>query len=264
MVSAAVVVSAARRGIDVSGVRFGRLTAVERVGSKPGAGAVWRCACDCGAEKLALCGILRAGLVRSCGCMEEENRRSSDRCATHGHTKRGVVSPDYRCYCSMMSRCNTRTATGFALYGGRGIYVCARWRESFESFLADMGHRPSKSHSIDRIDNDGSYTCGKCEECTAKGAPANCRWADKATQARNRSNTHFVTIGGETLCLTDWVKRLSVPLGRYRKRVRMGWDDVTALTKPIIPYSERRLFGRAVAPQEDGATRSHDRPPSAP
>lgn len=56
-----------------------------------------------------------------------------------------------------------------------GITVCERWRDSFENFLADMGERPSKAHSIDRFPNrDGNYE------------PGNCRWATAIEQSRNR------------------------------------------------------------------------------
>lgn len=79
----------------------------------------------------------------------------------------------------MRDRCRNPRASAYALYGGRGISVCARW-DKFENFLADMGERPGGPkgsvgyHSLDRIDNDGNYEAG------------NCRWATPSEQRRNQ------------------------------------------------------------------------------
>jgi hypothetical protein len=76
----------------------------------------------------------------------------------------------------MIDRCHNPSAPTFASYGGRGIAVCDRWRESFAAFVADMGERPAGT-TIDRIDNDRGYE------------PGNCRWASMAVQSRNRRST---------------------------------------------------------------------------
>jgi hypothetical protein len=75
----------------------------------------------------------------------------------------------------MNARCYYPKASEYARYGGRGITVCDRWRESYEAFLADVGRKPSRAHSIDRFpDVDGNYE------------PGNVRWATAKEQADNR------------------------------------------------------------------------------
>lgn len=93
-----------------------------------------------------------------------------------------------------------------------------------------MGAKPSLKHSIDRVNNDGSYTCGKCDDCVAKGAPMNCRWADAKTQQRNTRKNTLLTFRGERLCVAEWCDRLNLNTKMVRSRLRRGWSVEAALT----------------------------------
>lgn len=96
--------------------------------------------------------------------------------------------PLYSIYKGMRSRCNSKSSVGYNNYGGRGIKVCNGWSgiNGFVVWKNDMGGRPSKKHSIDRIDVNGNYSCGHCEECVEMGWDANCRWATVHTQSANK------------------------------------------------------------------------------
>lgn len=119
----------------------------------------------------------------------------------------------------MRQRCNCPTAHNYKHYGGKGIKICERWND-FANFLADMGHRPSPKHSIDRIDNTKGYE------------PGNCRWATQAEQVRNYCRTKFVTRDGVTLCLKDWAIKLGLQYSSFTARLRKGWTFEEAIAAP--------------------------------
>lgn len=93
-------------------------------------------------------------------------------------------TPTYSSWAAMKTRTTNPRSSRWGYYGGRGIKVCARW-QSFAAFYEDMGDRP-EGMTLDRIDVNGNYSCGKCEECVTHGWPMNCRWTDWNTQVRNR------------------------------------------------------------------------------
>ena len=159
--------------IDLTGKKFGRLMVLHPI--RGGKRILWECLCDCGNITKTSGPRLNRGETQSCGCLQKE--KQSDRISlsniVHGHNKKGHQSLTHKSWTSMLHRCRCATYTGFNYYGGRGIKVCERWQK-FESFLADMGERPSKNYSIDRIDVNGDYE------------PKNCRWATKSQQQRNK------------------------------------------------------------------------------
>jgi hypothetical protein len=160
--------------IDITGLRFGRLTAVRLLGSE-NKRRIWLTRCACGAEISAMLGNLIRGNTKSCGCLKIEMATARlPHPVKHGHSTKQVKrrSPTYRSWLAMKARCLNPKNKRFADYGGRGIAVCKRWLV-FENFLADMGERPA-GMTLDRIDNDIGYE------------KTNCRWADSQTQSTNK------------------------------------------------------------------------------
>jgi hypothetical protein len=120
----------------------------------------------------------------------------------------------------MKSRCENPNNQDFALYGGRGISVCDRWRHSFEAFLADMGKRPFPRATIERKDTNGNYE------------PLNCVWAAQKTQTRNKRANRLVTINGVTKCLGEWCEAYGRDYRLVHHRIKTGWAPEAALSTP--------------------------------
>jgi hypothetical protein len=174
------------RSLEI-GERFTRLTVIKRLPKRPDLGAEYLCRCDCGTLKRVRGSTLLAGTTKSCGCWKRDKAREHAirdlPGTTHGGASKENPHPLYVTWSVMRARCRTNS-----YYAGRGITVCERWNArgtGFPAFLEDMGDRP-EGYTLDRIDNDGNYSCGKCSECLEKGWPANCRWATWTEQAWNK------------------------------------------------------------------------------
>lgn len=203
--------------IDITGERYGRLLVIGPFKTE-GKRRRWLCRCDCGTECFIALYHLRGGRTVSCGCRLREIQTSGQ--ATHGHARGGSLTTTYRCWTAIQQRCHNLNNVGYADYGGRGIRMCDRWRNSFQAFLADMGAKPA-GHQIDRIDSDGNYE------------PDNCRWVTPRVNNRNRRSVRWIEFEGRTQTLTDWAAELGISAGALFQRLASpSWSLERALTTP--------------------------------
>ena len=192
--------------------RFGRLVIVAELPRQRDRGGNlrrWvRVRCDCGNLKDSMLSNLTNGSTISCGCSR----------LIHGHSRRGQTTPEYSIWSAMIQRCSKN---GHHNYAGRGINVCDRWL-IFDNFIQDMGVRPDKTYTIERLDNQLGYD------------PLNCQWASRAQQARNKRTNRYIEHDGKRMTIADWADFLGVNRRTLHARiVDYGWPIDRALSEGV-------------------------------
>ena len=143
----------------------------------------------------------------------------------HGLSK----TPEYYIWSAMRQRCENPKDLGYYNYGGRGIGVCVEWKE-FVNFYNDMGVRPSGSHQIDRIDNEGDYT------------PENCHWVTITENMNNRRSSVFFTYNGVEKTLKQFSRQYKIPYKTLWARIHITkWSIGKALTTPLNSVKKNYL-----------------------
>lgn len=181
----------------MTGLVFGSLTVVNRASNSVNGHVRYLCRCSCGIARVVDGSALRTGRSQSCGCKKGEV--ISRKVKKHGMRN----TTEYFIWTTMKARCYNKHHKHFAEYGGRGIVMCDRWRDSFEEFYRDMGPRPSPKLSIERLRNHLGYY------------PGNCKWGTKTEQSRNRRNVVL------TLHLAREVQRVRVRGGNVAEWARL-------------------------------------------
>lgn len=201
--------------IDRVGRKYGRLTVVALAGKKPGGRWYWvvQCSCNSPPKTVSTSDLSR---TKSCGCLADEVRRTNN--LRHGMRR----TPEYQAWQDMKNRCYRDKTKRFERWGGRGIRVCKKWRNSFEAFYKDVGPRPSPLHTLDRENNDGHYE------------PGNVRWATPEQQAGNKSNAKLLRYKGRVMCAKAWARELGLKYSLVIVRLRRGWSAYRTLSTP--PY----------------------------
>lgn len=156
-------------------------------------------------------------------CNDCQRKIKNNKLTKHGHThkknNRCVKSKTYISWDGMKQRCYNVNHKAYFRYGGKGILVCSRWKNSFVNFLKDMGEKP-EGLSLDRIDNEGNY----CKE--------NCRWATRKQQQNNTRKNRLISIDGTTKTAQEWCDFYNVDWNMVRGRIKRGIEPKKAFCKP--------------------------------
>lgn len=217
---------------DLTGKKFGRLTAIHRVENIDRA-TVWLFKCDCGKEKeIRLTQVLYPNHPKrtySCGCLNDELKRAR---AKHGAARNyhnTVLSGEYKSWQEMKYRCLNKNSMSYRHYGGRGITVCDRWLHSFENFLSDMGRKPGAQYSIDRVDNNGNYE------------PGNCRWATPMEQGGNTRCNKWIEYKGERMIQNDWARKFGMTTKLFFQRMKRDGLSISEIENRYAKHTRIKL-----------------------
>ena len=157
----------AHNRIDISGKRFGRLTAIRCLYTDSHRKSIWECICLCGNRANVAYGNLVSFTSKSCGCYRNQVRSAV-------HRKHGMYGTSiYGVWQRMKQRCLNKKTKDYGIYGGRGISIYRPWL-NFKNFLMDVGQKPNSKYTLDRINTNGNYE------------PGNVRWATRKEQCCNR------------------------------------------------------------------------------
>lgn len=198
---------------DLTGKRVSKLTVISLFPKKPGIN--WLCKCDCGKECVRTTSLINDTKHpnKSCGCASWVGVTKFE----HPHKLKlhGVIG-------AIISRCYRPANNRYKSYGGRGITVCAEWKNSRTAFFEwaiATGYKPGLT--IDRKNNNGNY------------CPDNCRWTTNAEQQANTTKTRRLTWNGETLTITEWAYRLGVARAVLVGRIDKQWTNERIFTQPF-------------------------------
>lgn len=209
---------------DLTGQRFGKLTAIRSYYDSSKKVTFWECVCDCGNTTAVRANRLVHHRTNSCGCLRAESNNHKK--TTHGMSKTHL----YNAWHSMKARCYNKNDVRYARYGGRGINVCDEWKQSFDAFKHwALANGYQEGLTLDRINNDEGYY------------PNNCRWVCTAVQNNNRGVSINITYDGKTQNLKDWCNELGVPYMRVWQRIKKyGYSFEEAIAEPSHNRSGKR------------------------
>ena len=206
--------------MDLTSNRYGRLVVLSGGVRTSNNKVAWICRCDCGNMKKVSGENLKTGHVKSCGCLKSDLLSIRNKLMSTTHGESNGKSSEYYSWVSMRKRCLNPKHKSYKDYGGRGIAICERWN-SYDNFIFDMGRKPTKSHSIERIDNNKGYS------------PENCKWGTKEEQSNNQRSNRILEWNGQSMTLSKWAKKRKMSTAILSYRLKRGWSIHDALFRPV-------------------------------
>lgn len=203
------------KAIDITGQKFGKLTAIKLHHIKRYESCTkryWLCKCECGNSAIVSQGQLTCGKTKSCGCMQSLYFETKHKMA---HTRL------YNTWENMRKRCYKKQDKHYKWYGARGIKTCEEWKNDFVPFMNwALNNGYNEKLTLDRIDVNKDYT------------PENCRWVNWITQQRNKRSNHLLTYKNKTLCISEWADIYNINRSTLSYRIKKGWSIEKALNTP--------------------------------
>jgi len=203
--------------VDITGIKFNRLTAVKFIEFGKSKMPRWEFKCDCGKIVVIFKREAVSGGTKSCGCFMLDNLNGNSHNKIHGM----VNSRIYSIHQGIMQRCENKTSSNYHRYGKRGIIVCEEWKNFISFYKWAFNNGYSDDLTIDRIDVNGNYE------------PINCRWATSKQQANNKTNNVKIKFEGLIFTVSTWAELIGVKPGLLYDRVRQGWPINKVLMEPV-------------------------------
>ena len=207
--------------IYTKGEKIGNLIFLNKIESENKKRTIANFRCECGKEFTCRMDSVKKHTTKSCGC--QKKHFMSIGLKKHGHVVGGVKTPEYRSWQAMHARCYNPKHQNYERYQQLNITVCDEWK-TFDAFIADMGLKPSKEHTIDRIENTKGY-------CTD-----NCKWSTRKEQQRNRRDTTYIEHNGERKSIPEWAEIYEINPNTLKNRlITSKWSTEKAFTSRSVP-----------------------------
>lgn len=223
------------RPLDLTGEKYGKLTALKRIPQEHTTICKWLCECDCGSKvEVSIANLRGKGRhTKSCGCLRKESAQLKD--DYHGLTKTRC----YKSWCKIKERCYNAKDQDYYNYGAKGIVMCDEWLNDFKNFYEYLGESPAKGYSVDRINSKGNYE------------PGNIKWSTTSEQARNKSKQSNNTSGVSGVQLDNKSVKGGDPKYYYKAAWRSLDGKTRAKSYSVEKYGKEKAFELAVAKRKE-------------
>lgn len=200
------------------GKKFNHLTVIEDLGIGEGGRTHVNCLCDCGNTKDIILSKLKAGIIKSCGCLRKS--------PTGKVNKPRIKERLYGVWHTMKSRCYNTNFLEYPRYGALGVRVCDEWQNSYKNFK-----EWAESHGYDKDAKRGECTLDRIDH-TGNYEPSNCRWVNMKVQSNNTKRNHYLEFEGVTHTVKEWSEIKGIDYHTLLSRIQKG-DTDDYLFRPV-------------------------------